>query len=111
LHPASNAPQCFAAQIRQASLEAIETIINEAGRRIGPSVGPDIMPALKSRLSDANKMLAIAALRVISSIAEALGAGAADRVCRPVFPDMLKPWGDQKKQARFDRTLLCSTYC
>ncbi len=86
--------------MRQASLDAIETIIKEAGSRVGPNVGLDTMPALKGRLTDANKMLVIAALRVIALLAEALGAGAADKVCRTVFPDMLKPWGDQKKQAR-----------
>jgi cytoskeleton-associated protein 5 len=97
---------CAVLQVRQASLDAIETIINEAGRRVGPNVGLDTMPALKGRLTDANKMLVIAALRVIALLADALGVGAADKVCRPVFPDMLKPWGDQKKQARDARTCM-----
>lgn len=87
-------------KVRQASLDAIETIINEAGRRITPNIGPDLITCLKARFSDANKMLIIVALRVVGLLAEALGSGAAERVCRPLMPDMLKPLGDQKKQVR-----------
>jgi cytoskeleton-associated protein 5 len=87
-------------KVRQAALEALEAVIVAAGKRIGPNVGPDTMMSLKGRLADANKMLVIATLRMIGLMAEALGPGAADRVCRPIFQDMLKCWADQKKQAR-----------
>ena len=90
----------FLAQVRQASLDAIETIINEAGRCITPNLGPDLTNCLKARFSDANKMLIIVALRVVGLLAEALGSGAAERACRPLLPDLIKPLGDQKKQVR-----------
>ena len=45
-------------------------------------------------------MLVIVALRVVGLLAEALGSGAAERACRPLLPDLIKPFGDQKKQVR-----------
>ena len=43
---------------RQAALEAVDALVSEAGKRISPNLGPDLVPALKARLADSNKNLA-----------------------------------------------------
>ena len=87
---------------RQAALDAVDGVVNSAGRRISPaSLGTDLMPALRGRLTDSNKMLTIQALGTIALLAEACGLGAAtEKAFRPVYPELLKCWADPKKQVR-----------
>jgi cytoskeleton-associated protein 5 len=87
---------------RQAALDAVDGVVNSAGRRISPaSLGMDLMPALRGRLTDSNKMLTIQALGTIALLAEACGLGpATERAFRPVYPELLKCWADPKKQVR-----------
>ena len=87
---------------RQAALDAVDGVVNSSGRRISPaSLGMDLMPALRGRLTDSNKMLTIQALGTIALLAEACGAGAAtEKAFRPVYPELLKCWADPKKQVR-----------
>jgi len=88
-------------KVRQAALEGVEAVVNEAGHHIAPSLGLDLMPALRARLNDTNKMLTIQALGTIGLLAVACGpGGATERAFRPVFPELLKTWADPKKQMR-----------
>lgn len=57
---------------RKAGLDAIEQLLTESGNRIQPTVG-DLFPALKGRLSDANKNLIAQAIKVFSKLAIAMG--------------------------------------
>jgi len=87
---------------RQAALDAVDGLVNSAGRRVNPaSLGVELMPALRGRLTDSNKMLTIQALGTIALVAEACGPGSAtEKAFRPVFPEFLKSWADPKKQVR-----------
>lgn len=96
-------------KVRHAALETLATMVAASGR-ISPTFG-DLMPALRARLTDANKMLVIAALGVVGSLAEAAGASPVlERAFRPVFPELLKLWGDPKKQVRDAVSKALSSY-
>ncbi|EFJ44246.1 microtubule organizing protein mora [Volvox carteri f. nagariensis] len=83
---------------RKAGLDAIETILTQAGNRIQPQTG-DLLPELKKRMADSNKNLTTQALTVLGRIAKAMGK-AIDRQGRPLLTPAIKNITDQKQTVR-----------
>ncbi|GLC42611.1 hypothetical protein PLESTB_001118900 [Pleodorina starrii] len=83
---------------RKAGLDAIETILTQAGNRIQPQTG-DLLPELKKRMADSNKNLTTQALTVLGRVAKAMGR-AIDRQGRPLLAPAVKNITDQKQTVR-----------
>ena len=49
---------------RQAGMAAVEDILASTGHRIGPSLGGELVPALKPRMADTNRNLTVQASRI-----------------------------------------------
>lgn len=62
--------------MRQAAIESINQVIDDARKRIQPAGLGDLFGALKGRLNDSNKNLVVSTLTVLASLAAALGPGA-----------------------------------
>lgn len=60
---------------RQDALAAVSVIIEGGGDFIKPEVGPEIIVALRARLSDSNRNLAVAAYDVVSRLIRSMGPG------------------------------------
>lgn len=61
---------------RQDALHSIQRILENANNFIKGGVGPEIMPALRLRLSDSNRNLATMAYAVVEQFVRAMGPGA-----------------------------------
>ncbi|KAH9626996.1 hypothetical protein KSS87_017847 [Heliosperma pusillum] len=84
---------------RLESIEAVQTILEEANKRIQPTGTGELFGALKGRLSDSNKKLVMEALSTIGGIAYAMGP-AVEKASKGILSDVLKCLGDNKKQMR-----------
>jgi hypothetical protein len=69
-------PSHSGVQVRQAAIESISQIIDDAKKRIQPTGLGELFAALKARLNDSNKNLVVSTLAVLGSLAAALGPGA-----------------------------------
>ncbi|KAG2491479.1 hypothetical protein HYH03_010264 [Edaphochlamys debaryana] len=83
---------------RKAGLDAIETILTQAGNRIQPQTG-ELLPELKKRMTDSNKNLTTQALTVLGRIAKAMGKSI-DRNAKPLLAPAVKNITDQKQTVR-----------
>eukprot|EP00899_Mesostigma_viride_P007986 jgi/Mesvir1/17189/Mv07609-RA.2 len=84
---------------RQAGIAAVDEILSEANMRISVNGTPDVLHALRGRLTDSNKNITISALSTIAAMATAVGPGV-EKASKGVMADCLKCWSDQKKQTR-----------
>lgn len=83
---------------RKQGLEDVEGVLSAAGNRITPNTG-ELMPALKARIGDSNKNLAVLAMQVFAKICKAMGKPI-DRHGRPVLSASVKNIGDAKPNVR-----------
>ncbi|CAM6047665.1 unnamed protein product [Sphagnum compactum] len=84
---------------RQESLEVVNTILEEANRRIQPTGTGELFMALKARLYDSNKNLVTVTLGTLGFMAAAMGP-AIDKHSKGIMADVLKCLGDNKKVVR-----------
>ncbi|GAQ86856.1 Armadillo repeat superfamily protein [Klebsormidium nitens] len=86
-------------KVRQAAIESVNQVIEDARKRIQPAGLGDLFAALKGRLNDSNKNLVVSALAVLASLAAALGPGA-DKTNKSILTEVLKCMSDNKKLVR-----------
>ncbi|KAJ3300457.1 Microtubule-associated protein, microtubule dynamics during spindle orientation [Borealophlyctis nickersoniae] len=86
-------------KIRKEGLEEVMKLIDAANKRIKGNLGNELMPALKARLSDTNKNLAIVAVELCGTLATAMGKPF-DKHVRVVIGPMTSLLGDQKAHVR-----------
>jgi cytoskeleton-associated protein 5 len=84
---------------RQESLEVVNTILEEANRRIQPTGTGELFMGLKARLYDSNKNLVTVTLGTLGFMAAAMGP-AIDKHSKGIMADVLKCLGDNKKVVR-----------
>lgn len=85
-------------QERQAALEAVESVLNQAGSKIS-GVPNDLVKELRGRLQDSHKNLVAYALNLLGQLASALGTSA-DKKLKPALSDITRCLSDGKKQVR-----------
>ncbi|KAI9347159.1 hypothetical protein DFJ73DRAFT_836828 [Zopfochytrium polystomum] len=83
---------------RKEALDEIQTILNAANKKVKPNLG-ELIPALKARLSDSNKNLAMNAVEICGVLAISVGKPF-DRPARILLPSMMGLLSDQKNQVR-----------
>lgn len=91
---------------RNEALKRIEGIVVAANRRIDPSGLEVLMPLLRKRCGDANKVVVTSALRVVGMLGEAGGPGMSAHV--GILGPVLANVSDNKRTVR-DATLTCLT--
>ncbi|PRP82055.1 hypothetical protein PROFUN_03745 [Planoprotostelium fungivorum] len=89
---------------RKNSLEDIINIINRANRKLKPNLG-GLVPALKSRVADSNKNLAVIAMEILGMIANAVGPQVEKNI-KAIIPTVLVNLQDNKKNVR-DSAVQC----
>ena len=94
---------------RKAAMDDIEQLLVESGNRIQPTVG-DLFPALKGRLSDANKNLIAQALKIFSKLAAAMGK-AIERQGKGILEPALSALSDAKPVVRAAVIELMEAWC
>jgi cytoskeleton-associated protein 5 len=85
-------------KVRKEGLDEVSAIVEATNKRMKPNVG-ELVPALKARLSDANKNLAMNAVEIVGNIAVAVGKPF-DRHARQILSSMATLLGDQKVHIR-----------
>ena len=87
-------------KVRAAALDAVNEILDESAKRIGPNTG-DLMPSLAKRFSDANRNIAANALATVGAVASAMGAPVGERRHgHGLVPEIVKQFGDSKASVR-----------
>ena len=87
-------------KVRAAAVDAVNEILDESAKRIGPNTG-DLMPSLAKRFSDANRNLAANALATVGAVASAMGAPVGERRHgHGLVPEIVKQFGDSKASVR-----------
>ena len=87
-------------KVRAAALDAVNEILDESAKRIGPNTG-DLMPSLAKRFSDANRNLAANALATVGAVTSAMGAPVGERRHgHGLVPEIVKQFGDSKASVR-----------
>uniref|UniRef100_A0A2P2MMY9 Protein MOR1 n=1 Tax=Rhizophora mucronata TaxID=61149 RepID=A0A2P2MMY9_RHIMU len=86
-------------KVRLESIETVNSILEEANKRIQPTGTGELFGALRGRLYDSNKNLVIATLTTIGVIATAMGP-AIEKSSKGILFDIVKCLGDNKKQMR-----------
>lgn len=94
---------------RKEAMEEIERLLVASGNRIQPTVG-DLFPALKGRLSDANKNLIAQAIKVLSKIAIAMGKPI-ERQGKSIIEPALMSLSDAKPVVRTAVIELMDSWC
>eukprot|EP01117_Protostelium_nocturnum_P010147 TRINITY_DN3620_c0_g1_i2.p1 TRINITY_DN3620_c0_g1~~TRINITY_DN3620_c0_g1_i2.p1 ORF type:complete len:2002 (+),score=827.22 TRINITY_DN3620_c0_g1_i2:52-6057(+) len=89
---------------RKEGLEEVAAIINAANKRIGPNLG-GLIPAMKGRVSDSNKNLAVYAMEVLGLIATSMGQPI-EKQSKAIIPSVLTNFTDNKKNVR-DAAVQC----
>ncbi|KAJ3412335.1 Microtubule-associated protein, microtubule dynamics during spindle orientation [Chytridiales sp. JEL 0842] len=85
-------------KIRKEGLDEVAAIIESTNKRMKSNLG-DLIPALKARLSDANKNLAMNTVEIVGNLAIAVGKPF-DRHAKQILSPMATLLGDQKVHIR-----------
>jgi cytoskeleton-associated protein 5 len=93
---------------RAAALEELGNILRGANNRITPT-GGDLFKALNARFADSNRMLAVTALNIAGELALAIGSPI-DKVGRGTLCDIVKYFGDSKKNVREAALKACTCW-
>ncbi|GAB4831233.1 Protein MICROTUBULE ORGANIZATION 1 [Ancistrocladus abbreviatus] len=84
---------------RLESIDAVNKILEEANKRIQPTGTGELFGALRGRLIDSNKKLAMEALSTIGGVASAMGLPV-EKSSKGILSDVLKCLADNKKLMR-----------
>ncbi|TPX69294.1 hypothetical protein SpCBS45565_g02541 [Spizellomyces sp. 'palustris'] len=86
-------------KVRKEALDDLVRILEAANKRIQPNFGSELIPALKARLSDSNKNLAMNAVELTGNLALAVGKPF-ERHVKLVISPMTSLLADQKAHVR-----------
>ncbi|KAJ3032355.1 Microtubule-associated protein, microtubule dynamics during spindle orientation, partial [Rhizophlyctis rosea] len=86
-------------KVRKDALDEVLRIVEATNKRIKPNLGNELMPALKGRLNDSNRNLAINAVELCGILATAMGKPFEKQV-RTVIGPMTSLLADQKAHVR-----------
>ncbi|KAJ3021312.1 Microtubule-associated protein, microtubule dynamics during spindle orientation [Thoreauomyces humboldtii] len=86
-------------KLRKEALDEIAKIVEATNKRVQPNLGVELIPALKGRLTDSNKNLAMNAVELIGNLALAVGKPF-ERHSRVLVGPMVALFGDQKAHVR-----------
>ncbi|KAI9105402.1 hypothetical protein DFS34DRAFT_7380 [Phlyctochytrium arcticum] len=86
-------------KVRKAALDELSKLIESTNKRVQPNLSSELMAALKGRLTDSNKNLAMNAVEITGQLAVAVGKPF-ERYVRTVIGPMTTLLGDQKAHVR-----------
>ncbi|KAJ3225479.1 Cytoskeleton associated protein 5 [Clydaea vesicula] len=86
-------------KIRKEGLEELSAIIESTNRRIKSDLGNDLIPALKARLGDANRNLAVITLDILSVLAISVGKPF-DKYSKQICSSVMSCLSENKSQIR-----------
>lgn len=86
-------------KVRKEALDELTKIIEAANKRIKPNLGHELIPALKARLSDSNKNLAMSAVEIAGNLALAVGKPF-EKHAKVLIGPMTSLLADQKAHVR-----------
>ncbi|GAA5944540.1 Stu2p [Sporobolomyces koalae] len=86
-------------KVRKEALENIRDTL-EANKRLKPSALPDLANALKSRITDSNKIIQLLALDIVTRIATGMGKPFGEKLGRTFTPPVSQVLADQKANIR-----------